>query len=51
MVCLFLFRAKNKHVVESQKVTPNHKEETSQVHDFSVFLCLGRGSGFNEAIY
>ena len=37
-------KKKKKHAVESQKVTANHKEETSQVHDFNVFLCLGRGS-------
>ena len=44
-VCFFSGgEKKKKHAVESQKVTANHKEETSQVHDFNVFLCLGRGS-------
>ena len=49
-VCLFSGEKTNKHVVESQKVTTNHKEEISQVDDFSGFLCLGRGSGFTEVI-
>ena len=49
-VCLFSGGKTNKHVAESQKVTTNHKEEISQVDDFSGFLCLGRGSGFTEVI-
>ena len=32
----------NKHVVEHQKVTSNHKRQTSQDNDFSAFLCVGR---------
>ena len=33
---------KNKHVVEHQKMTANHKKQTSQVNDFSASLCMGR---------
>ena len=30
------------HVVEHQKITAKHKKQTSQVNDFSAFLCMGR---------
>ena len=33
---------KTEHVVEHQKITANHKELTSQVNDFSAFLCMGK---------
>ena len=34
---------KTKHVVERGKIIANHKKkQTSQVNDFSAFLCLGR---------
>ena len=32
----------NKHVVEHPKITANHKKQTTQVNDFSAFLCMGR---------
>ena len=47
----FLGKKKNQGCSWKKVITTNHKEERSQVHDFSVFLCLGRGSGFIEAIY
>ena len=31
-----------KHVVEHQKLTANHKENISQVNDCSTFPCRGR---------
>ena len=36
------FFAGNKLVVKHPKMTANHKEKTSQINDFSVFLCMGR---------
>lgn len=49
MVCLFVYLFSggktNKHVLESWKVTTNHKEEVSQVNDFSGFLCWGEDLG------
>ena len=38
----FLLRGRKKQVVKHQKITPNHKEQISQVNDFSALLCLGR---------
>lgn len=34
-------KKKKKTSIEYQKIITNHKEKTSQVKDFSVFLCLG----------
>ena len=31
------------HTVRQQKMTANHKKQTSQMNDFSAFLCVGRG--------
>lgn len=36
-----LFPPGNKHGVEHQKTTANHKEWTPQMNDFSVFLYMG----------
>ena len=33
--------AGEKNVVEHQKINANHKKQTSQVYDFSIFLCIG----------
>ena len=38
----FCWGKMNKHVVEHQKVTSNHKRWMSQFNDFSAFLCRGR---------
>ena len=32
--------ARKKHVVKHKKITANHRRQTSQVNDFSVFLCM-----------
>ena len=32
---------KKKSVVEHQKISANHKNQTSQVNTFSTFLCMG----------
>lgn len=37
-----------KHVVKHKKMTANHKEETSQVNDFSAFLCMRRGKNLGS---
>ena len=44
-ICLNFFavgknKTKQKHVLEHPKITANHKEQTSQVNDFSAFLKL-----------
>lgn len=31
-----------KYVIKHGKITVNHKKQTSQVNDFSAFLCMGR---------
>ena len=36
------FAGGKKNVVEQQKITTNPKKQTSQVNDFSTFLCMGR---------
>ena len=33
-------KKKKKTSIEYQKIITNHKEKTSQVKDFSVFLCM-----------
>jgi hypothetical protein len=32
----------NTHVIEHRKITAKHKNQTSQVNDFSAFLCMWR---------
>ena len=31
-----------KNVVKHQEITANHKKQTCQVNDFSVFFCMGK---------
>ena len=38
----FVGKQTNKLIVKHQKITANHKNQTSQVNDFSAFLCVGR---------
>lgn len=38
----FAGKKKQQHVVEDQKMSANHREKISRVHDFSPFLCMGR---------
>ena len=39
---VFTKNKQTKHVFEHQKTTANHKNQTSQVNNFSAFLCIGR---------
>ena len=40
MRCFFLSGIE--YVVEHRKMNADHKKQTSQVNDFSAFLCVGR---------
>ena len=31
-----------KHIVKHKKIIANPEEQTTQINDFSVFLCMGR---------
>ena len=42
-VGVFAGKKKTNHVVGRQKMTANHKKQTSQVNNFSAFLRMGRG--------
>ena len=33
-------KIRNTHVIEHRKITAKHKNQTSQVNDFSAFLCM-----------
>ena len=35
-------KTRNKKKPEHQKITANHKNQTSQVRGFSAFLCIGK---------
>ena len=38
----------NKNVVAHQKITASNKNQTSQVSDFSAFLCVGKYSSLGS---
>ena len=43
-----LIKQEQKHVVEHQKVSANHKKQTSQVNDLHAFLCMGRSDSLGS---
>ena len=43
-----LIKQEQKHVVEHQKVSANHKKQTSQVNDLHAFLCMGRSESLGS---